>query len=234
MPRIEPGTYPARSLDQTPTPTKEGDGLLIWFNVEISPGVTLQTWQTIVTKDGTVKTKAVDNLKTIFGWDGTDPLWFEGRDLRQVEFSVVVIDEPDQKDATKIYSKIQWMNPAGGGGPSAERPKTVDKATVATKFGSRLRALAGPQPMKPAAKSPPPAAKPAPPAAPAKPAEPVKTSTLAEAWDELCGAMAGKTDDEIQAAWYEGLEKLFPGKGNELTPEQWEVARQHFEDNVPF
>ncbi len=233
---INPGTYGARAIDKTPTPTKEG-GLAMWFQVELIefPTIKLQTWQTLVAKDGTVLGKNIENLKSIFGWDGIDPLWFEVTDLAYIEFDVVIEDAADLKDPSKIYSKIKWMNPKGGG-PTTERPKTIDKSTLAAKFGSKLRAMAGPQkptaPPRPAAPTAHVAHTPPPP--PAPPVATGKTSTLDAAWGELCGTMAGEPDDKIKEVWFQRIGELFPGKGNNLTPEEWEAVRDSFTDNVPY
>jgi hypothetical protein len=199
-------------------------------------GKELKSTQTIIKQDGTVQTRTVDNLKAIFGWDGLDPFWFMDHELAEIEFQIVVENEPGQnqdgtvkKDAqgnTVYFSKVQWLNPLGG---SMKMPEAADRRSVLTKYGSKFRALAGGAPAKAPTTSPPPAASPVAPSTPTGP-----TATMEEAWKSMCEANQGMPESELTQLWFATLREKFGTDNNSLIkPHQWGQLVKDL-DNIPY
>jgi hypothetical protein len=257
MARIEPGTYVARSVGQSVYESPKTGALVLCLNCEVvdeaASGTSLKAYQTLVKGDGELMTKSIENMKQVFGWDGTDPAWFMDADLTGVNFKVVVEDETVTADdgVTKTYSKVKWVNPIDGT-PGAAMPGNADKKSILNKYGSKFRALAGGTPVKkPANVVPmPPTTPPAPPqqqaalpgvppppapAAPKKGKKIIAVSTQEKAWEACCNDNNGKSTDELSKVWYDTLARLYGGKPTaDLRPEEWAKVHLQFTDDVPY
>lgn len=182
------GTYQAKTNGQLVVYVAERTGSLCvaipLITLDANPAWNGKFVATIITGDGTVQTKTIENLKKCFGWDGVDPFWlmatnpeeadqekWQARDLSECALEIVGGPNEYQSEAgeTKVNFKVQWLNPAGQSGTAM--PSAASRKDIMSKFGAKLRALNASAP-KPAA-----AAKPAdktkgekPAAAAAKPA----------------------------------------------------------------
>jgi hypothetical protein len=185
-------------------------------------GFTTKATVTLVKSDGTVMTNGLENLKTIFGWDGLDPFALMDSDYKDIEFALAECKHENGEDS-KTYFKAGWVNALGGG---MKMPEAADRRSVLAKYGSKFRALAGGAAVKPAA---PKAAVPAlPKPAPAAPTGPA--ATMEEAWEACCKNNVGNEEP----SWFAAMASMFPGKTNtNLTPQDWGRLKAHFSDNVP-
>jgi hypothetical protein len=226
MSLVTPGKYAAyperlceeKFADVYESPKSGNLVICMAFRLEGS-GHVLKHWSAL-TQDGGPRMKTVEDLKGRFGWDGVDPWWFETADLSHVEVELVIEDEPDSNDPNKKWSRIKWVNTPGGRGGNYEA--RGDKRQLSAKYSSLFRAVAGPQPVKTAAK--PPAAPPAkkPPAAPPAPVAPTEDSTLQDCWGALCEAMGGESQDEMTKNWFAIHEEVVPGKTqDDFSPADW-------------
>jgi len=153
--------------------------------------------------DGLLDQSNYDLLRTITGWDGVDPIWIkENATAGQWPCECVIKLEPGYNDPSKMYHAIAWVNPVSGG---VSMPESIDRSSVLSKYGARLRAAAGPQPVKKAvAPSAPAVPRPAP--APARPpVGPMKAprvSTSGACWTALNARLAGTAQAEIESTWF--------------------------------
>ncbi|HNQ22468.1 MAG TPA: hypothetical protein PKK06_05180 [Phycisphaerae bacterium] len=115
-------------------------------------------------KDGALNTITIDALKAALGWDGRDPFWLQETDLSAHAVQVKLGFE-EYEGKTRI--KVQYLNPFGSSGGVVRKANDATRRTISNRLGSKLRALSGPAPAKPAK----PAAQPKLP--PAKPKAPV-------------------------------------------------------------
>jgi hypothetical protein len=202
---------------------------------------------TLINKTGEPMTKTVDNLKDVFGWDGQDPYWFSEADLKDVAFDIVgehetytpktpTDENPDCNDTTVFNSK--WINKPGASG--VKMPEMADRKEIMAKFGAKFRAMAGvkstpakkAEPAKAAAPTPAKASAPAPKKPAPKSADASAPScTMDDAYSAIYTALnaAGKTEDEINEAWYARMEELFPAKAGETySLQNWATIRDSF------
>lgn len=251
MSLVKPGKYaahPERLSDDQFADVYENDNgnLILRMAFRLDDSGHILHHFTMLAKNGELKIKTIDELKARYGWDGLDPFWFVNADLSGVQVEAVIEDEPDQKDPNKIWSRIKWINTPGvrGGG---SQPRQVDRRAISTKYGSLFRAVAGPQPMKPAAPTksqPPKAATSAPPkTAPAAPSTPARSSSLNECWDRMCTAFPNSSQDELASFWFEYQKEAVPGKTqDDFTAADWgrvmdrieKAAKVIAEDNLPY
>ncbi len=226
MSLVKPGKYaahPERLCEEKFADVYENQNgnliLLMAYRMEDS-GHVMKHWTTLAIQ-GEVKLRTIEDLKARFGWDGVDPWWFETADgLSEVPVELVIEDEPDKSDPRKVWSRIKWVNtPGGRGGTYAAKG---DKRALGAKYGALFRAVAGPQPVKPAAQ--PPAATPPPRSVAPKPEAKADAapSDLNACWQTLCGVMAGESEDSKASNWYALLEQTIPGKTqDDFSPTDW-------------
>jgi hypothetical protein len=227
--QLENGTYRARPASGEGSASvyeSQGGALMLAqkFTLDDNQVITAQTC--LVNKAGAVMTRSVDDLKSLYGWNGVDPTWFmePQTDLSGIEVDLVIENEEYEG---KVYPKVKWVNKPGSGG--GYKLPEGDKKTILAKYGSKFRALAGPQPSQ-TRTPPPPAVKPPArlsPAAAAAPAPARKASNQATAWSlflRVTGFDYEHADatkkTEIEAAWY-GMTDKVAADQNDITPDGW-------------
>jgi len=242
------GTYRA-IISATPViyETEEG-ALCAAIPVSISGDVAWSGKATVVIgkKDGTLNTRAIDNLKKIFtGWNGQDP--FELPEIYQTNADtegaepfmaeIVGVNEDyqpkDGGDPVRVF-KVQWLNAVGD---STRMPESADRKSVMTKWSSKFKAHSAstggskpatkktePKAEKPAAAS---AAAPAKAAAGGPPSRKnnattasARTSTGEEVWAAMKEANPDDTDEALGAKYWGTIEELFPGR-EDLNATEW-------------
>jgi hypothetical protein len=247
---MENGTYRARPLTATVCESKPDEqgrkSLNVAIRYAIENGPEMTKYHCVVNKEGVVMTKLIASLKEWSGWDGVDPYWFmETADLAGMEVEVVVENKPGRTDQSKLFPEIAYVNPPGGGSGrgGGDAPAPADKRAIAAKYGSLLRASAGPQPTaarpptaKPAAPPTAPPTRQAPPLPVAKP----KGATQATAWAKLNELGAGAKSQLLEEKWFGFVDATGMDQAS-MTPEGWvavEAAIQEAHDagtlTLPF
>jgi hypothetical protein len=168
----------------------------------------LKKYFVIFKADGSLNIDDYNLIREFSGWNGIDPYWIQDNAGAEWPVSVVVGMEPGYKDPTKLFPTIKWVNTVGGAG----MPVSSDRAAILAEFGSRLRALAGPQPVmnsrhttvKAAAPAVPRSAPPAriPPPAPTRQPPGGVKHTQASCWEALQAAQPNASQDDVIALWY--------------------------------
>lgn len=179
--------------------------------------------------DGSLSTVNIGKIREWSGWDGIDPYWFIEAAPTGIEVSVAVEMKPGYKDPTKMYPEINWVNPSGGGGKAL--PEPTDKRAVLSKWGSKFRAVAGPQPVgaKPQA-TPATTQKPAvtPPTRPAPRPAPVATAvkhaTPEECWGMMSTHYPSLGQDALTEKWYAFVDATGMDQAD-MTPEGWDKVK---------
>lgn len=191
--------------------------------------------------NGEIRQRTIEDLKTRFGWNGLDPLWFETADLAHVQVEAVVEDEVGRDGNT--YSRLRWINTPGSHG--GNEPRQVDRRAIQAKYGSLFRAVAGPQPTPQSVPQTAPSA-PAPVAPTAPPVTTVRPSTLQECWERMLAATRDATDDDRAKDWFAIQKEIAPSKTqDDFTPVDWghilariermaSVRTSIEEDNLPY
>lgn len=225
---MQDGTYEGRTIAGELYEAASGAMMAI-ITVDVG-GERHKAWLTLVQKDGTVSERGIKNVQEIMGWQAWDwgafdrPESFAGKAC-----DVVLATEPDQKG--EMRQRVKWLNPPGGGGLQAADPKAM-----AAKYGAKFRAICGgvAAPVKPAAAVQPQLPKRAVPmAAPLKPTGP--TSTMEACWQKMCESNQGKPQQELEAAWFALVERLFPGKPQtDLGPADWGLLLCELDDPLRF
>jgi len=237
---LEPGKYTAKigqlnGLGIVVYET-EGGALCAAIPCEVAEGddagKTLKYTATLVLRDGTIQTRTLETLKSVFGFPGNDPFWLMDTDLSEARFEIVIEAEQGQ-DGKGEFSKVKWLNPIGGG---QKMPEAADRRSVLAKYGSKFRALSGGAPAtaaQPAIKAPPKTAPPAKKAPPPAPTGPI--STMEEAWEELGKANPDLGENQAAELWYGKMRELFGTDDNSrITPQQWHQLKEALTDNVPM
>lgn len=214
MAYIAAGTYKAHAV-----PNSEGKWATAWesekgaFMLDVvfqldDSGKQITNSFCLVNKSGAPMERTLGELKEWFGWDGLNPSDLADIDMGKKQFELVIIEEPGLKDPSKMYSKVKYVNdpdrPKGG-----KERKAIDAQSALAKYGSILRAVAGPQPVKSAPKAPPVANKTAPPAAPKVE---VKPSTQEDCWTKINEVMSNDSPKVIEGEWFARIAKAVPGK----------------------
>lgn len=109
-----------------------------------------KTTQTLAKSDGTLMTKTIDNLKTIFSWDGLDPFALQDIDTTEIEFSITgeheeyqpPVDANGEQPEPVTVFKVQWLNPLIGIGVKMPTP-IEDKKSIMARFGAKFKAHSG-------------------------------------------------------------------------------------------
>lgn len=210
-------------------------GIAVPFKLTNSDVPWSNTHVVYITKvDGTILLANIDNLKKVFGWDGSDPWWLEReipedansapRDFSTTEFMLneCVYDDFTTPEGKTIQTfKPSWLNPIGGKGREFV---AADRSTFLKQFGAKLRASAG---GKPASK-------------PATPSKPTRTkqkavvpSTMEEAWGLLHKKNPGKSEAQLSSIYFAKITELFPDipetEQEKLTPAQYGELKAAFE-----
>jgi hypothetical protein len=179
----------------------------------------LKKYFVIFKADGSLNMDDYNLIREFSGWNGIDPYWIQDNAGAEWPVSVVVGMEPGYKDPTKLFPTIKWVNTVGGAG----MPVSSDRAAILAEFGSRLRALAGPQPVmnsrhtpvKAAAPSAPPAR--VPPPAPTRPPPGGVNHTQTSCWDALQSGQPNASQAELEALWY----SIVTGDQATMTSADW-------------
>ncbi|MDD5704949.1 MAG: hypothetical protein PHR35_03430 [Kiritimatiellae bacterium] len=226
---IQDGTYAARPGAASVYESEKG-ALVLALVVKIENGPELKSYHTLANRDGSINTRTVDNLKAWSGWDGVDPFWFMENDLSAAEVEVVIANEPGFTDPSKMFPKVKWVNPPGGGGGN-KMPECADRRAVLAKYGAKFRAAAGGVPIAPVAAARkaevgdprsaggPPAVRPVPVRpAPVRPAPSV--ATQAGAWARLCALGANLTQEQREEIWFAAVDATGMDQVD-MTPAGW-------------
>ncbi len=163
----------------------------------------LKKYFVIFKADGSPNIDDYNLLREFSGWNGIDPYWIQDNAGAEWPVSVVVAMEKGYKDPTKLFPTIKWVNSVGGAG----MPASSDRAAILSEFGSRLRALAGPQPVMNSRHTPVKAAPAIPPArvptpAPMRPPPGGLKHTQTSCWDALQVGQPNASSDQVVALWY--------------------------------
>ena len=244
------GTYPAKTNAKmvvyeadsgslcaaVPLNALSPDGEIIWSG---------KTTITLGKSDGTLMTKAIENLKKCFPeWGGQDPFVLEEIEPGANDLSIVgehetytpkpTDEDPDPQPVETF--KVKWLNPPGGSGAAMKEPlDEAGRKKVLTKWGGKFKAGGSAPAAKaaPAKAAPTAPAKPAPKGAPTppsrKPAAKTETrsSSQEEVWTLLKKANEDETDEALAEKFYAAQDEVVPGANGEMTAEQWgEVAEK--------
>jgi hypothetical protein len=231
------GEYPATTKAGT---IYEKDNKLIFAASFDVGGNEMKAYFVLINADGSVNTKTIDKMKEWSGWDGTDPYWLLDAMPSGINVSVTIKNEPGYKDASKLFPKIQWVNAIR---EKAAMPETADKSKIMMKFGSKLRAAAGPVATAPVDKPAPtaPTSKPAPtapkPPAP-KPVPPKKGehACLEECWKMCQDKFSTLDEGAIAEKWYSFIDATGMDQAT-MTPEGWDKVKLAIEaekDDCPL
>lgn len=236
--QIENGNYAAKPTGLAVGGEHQNGCLIVSMEFEMEGGAKISNTFWLTTKDGAMNTRTIQTLKEVFGWDGSDPFWFEDSlTLREIPVELVIENETftGNDGVERTAPKVKWVNAPGGAG--GVKIANGDRKTLLAKYGAKLRAVSGGAPAP--ARSAPPAAKPAAPAAPA--AEP---SDMEACWNELFSRMmyTGKPGSKVkrsavEAKWFEILKELHGEKDpNEFTPAEWGavLVAVNTVDEIPY
>lgn len=227
--KIQPGRYPARATG-TASVYENAKGSLVLAMEFYVEGQALKWLTTLATEDNGINIRTVEKLKTCFGWDGIDFFWFVEHPEAYIERDVEVTVEHRQGDKA-TFVNIAFVDPPGG---SVNIPAPGNKASLLAKYGSKLRAISGGTPAKPAAPAVKPPVKSPPPIAPKKPDTTNSPSNQMAVWGRFTEVHEGKSPDEISALWFALIEQHFPGVDQgDLTPDQWGHLFDQL-DQIPF
>jgi hypothetical protein len=223
------GNYAATT--KAATVYEKNGKLLLMLAFDVS-GTEMKKATVLTEADGSLNTKNLERMREVFNWDGIDPYWFIENATAGLPCEVEVEMKPGFNDPTKSYPNINWINKAGGGG--SEMPAPADRKSTLAKYGSKFRAVAGPQPVgvKPATPVAPPAKPtppPAPPSAPAprRPAPPTATvvhATLAECWEMMTTRYPSLSQDAMTDKWYGFIDATGMDQAD-MTPEGWDKVK---------
>ena len=247
------GTYPAKTSGQMVVYETEKGALCVAIPIQIMGSDV--AWRgkhtfTLAKQDGTLMTRGIQDLKTIFGWDGLDPFALQDIEVGVNEFEIVGEHQeytPPGDDAQPVMTfKIIFMNPPGGSSKMPAMLEGNDAKAIRTKYASKFKALSGGKAAsasaakKPAAKVEEdepelPAAKKGAPAKPASAGPPSRKSTAAvartssqeEVWTALVAANEGADEGKLGTRYWAAAEEVAPDANGELDPKQWgEVAEK--------
>ena len=201
--------------------------------------------------DGTANEDDYNLIREFSGWDGIDPYWIQENAGAEWPVSVVTAWEAGWKDPSKQFLNIKWVNTVSGGGGGM--PASADRAAIMSRFGSKLRAMAGPQPVgnprhtpiKQTAPVAPPArppARPVAPVAPVRPAAPVGVKhTSTSCWEALVAGRPGESNEVLTGLWFTIIGEQDQGT---MTSDDWarvadavkrsSVATAKDEEPLPF
>lgn len=187
----------------------------------------------LVKDDGTANEECIKGIREWSGWDGIDPYWLKENAPNQWPVEVVIKWEPGFKDPSKSFPNIKWVNAVGGSGMQ----ESDDRGAILARFGSALRAVAGPRPVPnarhtPVKQTPTPSANP--PSRPAGPtAAPVRLPTSKPAmqtqtscWEALGKGKPNATNEERTGIWFT---LIGDRDQNDMTGADWAVMAEAIE-----
>jgi hypothetical protein len=215
---MEAGKYGAVSNSAS---VYEKDGKLI-VAMEFCVGeenTMLRKYFVLFKSDGSPNLSDYNLIREFSGWDGLDPYWIQENAGAEWPVEVVIAWEPGYKDPSKLFPAIKWVNAVGG----AAMPESSDRATIMARFGSKLRGLAGPQPVQNSRHTPvkktAPSAPPArvPPPAPTRPPPGGVNHTQTSCWDALQSGQPNASQAELEALWY----SIVTGDQATMTSADW-------------
>lgn len=198
-------------------------------NSDVPYSDTMDVW--ILQADGTKLESGINNLKSVFGWDGIDPWWLMWEDpaeqttprsFADVEFKLAECNHEEytnEAGKTSVSFKPSFLNALDGG----KNYPLADRDEFMKKFGAKFRA--GGTPVKTPAKTKLPTRKP--PTAKSEPCTGLEAFAAAKAKhpDLAEDALANEV-------FYPAIEKLFPGltedQQNKLSKEQYGQLKAHF------
>ena len=169
-------------------------------------------------KDGSLNTFTIDTLKDALGWDGRDTTWFDEAQLPDVQ---VTLQNDTYQGKTRL--KVQWLNPLDYEGTGGEIQKSTDseRAGIAARLNSKLRAMAGGTTVTPPS---------APPTAPAGP-----TATQEEAWAAFEAARGPCSDENLSSEWFRIIAELTGKDSRALNGADWAKVKDEGPGRiVPF
>ena len=248
------GTYPAKTCGQMVVYETEKGALCVAIPVELLGSEV--AWRgkhtaTLAKQDGTLMARGIQDLKTIFEWDGLDPFALQDIEVGAHEFEIVGEHQeytPPGDDAQPVMTfKIIFMNPPGGSSKMPAMLEGNDAKAIRTKYASKFKALSGgksasvttrkplgkpaddDEPELPAKKGPP--TKPASSGPPSRKstAATKRTSSQEEVWNAFAKAHEGEDEGELGNQYWAAIAEVEGVKINavvgELDPKQWgEVA----------
>ena len=233
---MENGVYAARPKAASVYESEKG-ALVLALVHQLDGGGEIKSYHALTTKDGAINTRGVEDLKKWSGWDGCDPYWFMDTDLTGIAVELVVENEPGFNDPSKLFPKVKWVNPPGGGsGGGLHDPS--DRKAVLAKYGPKFRAVAGPQPVARRQASPGGAQPPTRYTAPTLPpqvatAAPVRkaAATQSSAWARLSELGAGMGRGDLETLWFACVDSTGMDQAD-MTPDGWgkvtEAIEAHF------
>lgn len=227
----QPGRYRAEVIDAVAGEHKNGLAQIVlrfrlieeWTGTEWGQppaGQEITAYQFLEKKNGSVNEYAMDSLMESFGWDGTDPFWFEDNleELPQVQ---ITLDYEKYQGQDRL--RVKWINPFDYEGPGVQRADTDDRRALMDRIGSQLRAYAGggaiETPQRRSAGGPP---------APT-------ISAGDQIWDEFTArcALMSISDADRNRFWSACLQKVCDHDNAELVKaEQWPEIRAALEECV--
>lgn len=241
---MENGTYAARPTGNVHVGDHANGCLICNMEFAFEDGgsrISHTFWMT--KKDGSINTQAVETLKEIFGWDGSDPFWLEehGAEFAEIPVELNVENETfigkgDGQEHTAL--KIKWVNPAGGGNGNAIA--NSDRKALMAKYGAKLRAVSGgTTPAKKAAPSKAPAAPVLKSPTTAKKSTTTTPSDVIVCWKAISDAMADKPKEDLETQWFAILKDMCGEKDqSEYTPQEWgkvlAAIDKQFKPDFPF
>lgn len=238
--QLENGKYPAQPTGRVEVGEHENGCLIAKMEYDLGEGRTISNTFWLTTKDGAVNTRSIETLKEIFGWDGADPFWLADHAAEFVDVSVELVIEnhtfPGRDGVERTAPEVKWVNPIGGG-MGGVQVANGDRTSLLTKYGAKLRAVAGgtPVPKKTTPPVPPILTNATPPPAPKKAVLP---SDMNACWKALTDAMADKPRAEVEAKWFEIIKAVHGDKPQpEYTPGDWGMVMEKLKktfDNLPF
>lgn len=230
---VENGIYPARPTRQS-VYEKENGAVVCCMEFDLGGGKFIKNYFTVIGKDGTLNTKCIANLKDLFGWNGTDLAELANGDFTQIDVELVIENQPDKNDPTKVYSNILWVNKPGGGPGQSEMPASSDLKSLTAKYGAKFRAVAGPV-TRPAARTAAPQTNAAGPRTPPRrPAAQGNVSSEADCWAKSQSLRPNETDDEQAAFFWTCISQAVGSKTEGITPQEWGKVMEVLNQELPF
>lgn len=222
---FEDGTYPA--IARTGSPYLRKNGKLSFAVKCEAGGKEIVARLNIELNDGTLSEKTLERMGECFpDWDKTVAGLYDEAAFTDVDVSITTQNEEDANDPSKIWTRVQWLNPAGGGG-GASMPEVASKEDLVAKYGSRFRAMGGgTSASAPPTQSAPPAAK----------EDDGKATTMQDCWEALEKRMGKVPRKKLDAEWTRIIDLVAEGQDYEnIGPEDWKrIMGQCADDNLPF